>query len=356
MKRILALFLALLMALALCACGGSTSTDGDTVNSEPPTDEIPTQEQATELYLGTSAMLGDLELTITDLYFTDHYVTIGGMSYKPKEGYTNLRVEYSVENKGKSDSYVPEFSLDYNDGFIFYPEKQAQYLPEVNDYVANQDSLPILSGPKLGLFFFEVPTEVQTNTAAPLKLLATKDNAVLTLNYRPMDDGQQEAFYNIAAQRIEEGDYDTAITLLEQIPDYTGAAELLSTANEMFRIINFCGDDDGVAYFTEKLPSYQKVSGEELSNMIVGKWYGLHTTRTWEFFADGTVDDDFDYQKYGGGDFHRTWKIEGDLLTISGLSGNGKEVLYDSYEVYQITEGAYLLTLNGIPDCTMLAR
>lgn len=362
MKRTLALLLALLLALSLCACGGDTSADGDATSS-PAETEHPAGEVA--LHLNENVTLGDFEFMITYARFVRAYTTYGSpynISHTPDDGNIYLQVDYTVKNVSKEKQWTPLdcMSVNYDNGYTFEAEDTYRDLATYGSGVQNPEEMPPLSPAVDCRAYFSVPEEVYSSDK-PLSIavgLSDGDGwANASFDMRPMDETQQEAFYNAAARQMDEEAYASAEDLLDLIPDYADAAELLTRAQEMCRITDFggAGSEEDVAYYTEKLPTYQKVSDEELAGMIVGKWYGFHTGEPWEIFADGTIDDNFDYPKYGWGDFHRTWKIEGDTLTISALASNGKEV-FDTYEVYKVTEGAYLLTKDGVPYSSMLAR
>lgn len=106
--------------------------------------------------------------------------------------------------------------------------------------------------------------------------------------------------------------------------------------------------DDAKKYLTENLEKYPALSGDEIRSLLLNnQWRGFNTGRVWTFFEDGSIDDNWNYDCYDES-FQPSWRIDGDLLTYSGLTGA------NSYSVHKATEDTYLLAIDGEVRCSMV--
>ena len=323
MKKVTSLILALLMCLSLCACGS---------------------EKSNNVYLGVPVTAGDYEFVVTGVEFVSNWNPNGDHSSYCSPGNVHYVLHYTVKNIGKEElSALRNFTLNYADGFAFESANTYFYSFDTNSYVANASELPVLSKAKPCQTYFEVPEEVRDNTEQPLKVLFTVCKKEFVFNVRPLDEFQQEAYYNKAAELIENADnvkdYRNAASLLEDLGEYENAAELKETALLNYYALTY-GSVSARDFFADRLEKFPVLSGEEIKDQFVGKWDYSGITGAIVINEDGTIKD-----QWGG---NRTCKVVDNHWSFK----SGTEIR--NYEVRYVLEGTYLLVLDGVPSATMI--
>lgn len=124
MKKILSIFLTLLVLAGLVACDATdilTAVDTPTkapVETNVQTTKEPTEEPAPETGLhsiGDTVTLGDWEITFDSFDVCDEIKASYG-SFVPDEGNQYVVVTLTVKNLGTSaDSFLPQFAFDNSD-------------------------------------------------------------------------------------------------------------------------------------------------------------------------------------------------------------------------------------------------
>lgn len=321
MKKILALILAVILCLTLCACGGNNSGN--------------------IIYSDEAFTIGDYEITITDTEFVDNWDPNGDCKEACSKGNVHFVVHYTVKNIGKTKVNVPYkmLKLVYNNEYEF-KEKDGfggtyYYSFDTHSFVFNANELSTLSQAKPCQTCIEVPVEVRDNKDAPLRLEVTVDKDTYEYNLRPIDEKQKEIFYNKGISLMNEKDYKTAIRMFQNAGDFSDAKVKYDEAALTYYIeAPYFGSAPD--YFNANKDSYELLSGKDIKKFIIGEWnHSDISGRTVKFKADGTIDNNY---KKGG-----LWEISGNMIEISDYVGSQP----DSYEVYKIKEGVYLFYRDG---------
>jgi|GEM_PF-1923139 hypothetical protein len=184
MKKVITILLAAVLTLSLVACGsGNGNTDAPTPSSTPAQEAIPESENIV-LQLNETVTIGDYELTVTGINFTDSALdpskdgSIEG-SFAPQDGYTCLNIYFIVKYNGKTKIMFPYFAnwgVDYNNGFIFESEREWFYDGGVKAWLNFGEIQPLTPAFDCMYSFF-VPLEVRDNQDAPLNIFMWQSNA-----------------------------------------------------------------------------------------------------------------------------------------------------------------------------------
>lgn len=181
MKKIISIFAIFVMMISLVACG----------ESAPKTYEI-----------GEAVSSNNMELCVKSVTFNPNYPNDdsvrGSIQFKNDPGYTFLVVRYTIKNIGKTDlGFVTTpvtrtilssslISLDYNNGYEFnfgdaidatgqsFHDSCFKRIISGDDNISSEhitDLKPLGKTIEIEIGFY-VPSEVETNTSAPLNINA----------------------------------------------------------------------------------------------------------------------------------------------------------------------------------------
>ena len=351
MKRLLALILAAALALSLVACGGGGAGDTNTSNDAPSTeneettsgepqdspDTPPEETGPVKLYMNETATIGAFELTITDTTFVESYKSSTMLHYPNSAGGNSnggdifLRVDYTIKNIGKTAQYSPNstdsfMQVNYNDGFMFSYYRSYISGTEHDEGVENSREMKPLSDAQYGRIYFSLPSEVHeaTNNSLNLEISLSDESgekASAVFEFRPMDEHQQEAYYNFGTQLMENADsyqdYYYAYLRFEDLGNYKDSAEKYEDALYNYHTLRGFIPED---YFREHQDRFSVLTDAEISEAIIGSW-DVQNNPSMTFNEDGTIDE--------ANNRGWTWKVEGDKISIS----NGY-----SYEVRRVTD------------------
>lgn len=208
MRKKLIFLMGLLVCLSFSACGSNDSdnkakndadTDAHTIdaNENEATEkevsvntemqEEPTEPDADTVYnIGESAVLGDWEISITDVQFVESISADYGKFSPDSEDGRYVQVFVTVVNNGKqADNFLPTYGFGddvnakvlYGDGYEFSATNLLGYSKEMHDSVIN----PLSS--KDGEIAFEVPSSV-TDTDEELLVRFSSGNDSVAFKLR----------------------------------------------------------------------------------------------------------------------------------------------------------------------------
>ena len=366
MKRMLFLLMVLMLGLSLCACSGETpfqnpssSETSDlisTLESESESEletktetEIQEVPDETQIYLNERATIGDFEFEITNVRYVTQYSTSSTI-YRPKNGSHFIQVDYIVKNISKSTKNSPLYCLtaDYDDGYIFNIQRSYRKVSLYNGGVENPCEMPPLSKEIDCRAYIPVPQEVYESEKPLFIKIGLSDGdgvASAVFNLRPMDEIQQEAFYNKATDYINNAtyyDYYLATTVFEILGDYKDSVALNEKARLYYHALSYNGSIEADTLFLERLDTFPVINGDEISSIFVGNtWdhssYVDHLT----FNQDGSF-------SFGERKSSLRWYVEGNNLIIK--DGGNTHI----YEVRSLIDGVYLLLEDGVPEKTLM--
>ena len=226
MKKWIALLLALVMCLTLCACSG-----GDNAAQQDGGDAA-----ADGLYqIGDTAEGAQFSFTL-DAIRNLKYIEGGRLNHatesstgkeklvrhdvEPKEGYTILRLQFTVGYSGKEKQNIDLkncLTLDYDDGYTFTPAAWNEPMPTTQDafsgyYDFNDGDLELnISDPlgykaELRTVYIFVNNEVVEQVDKPLVLkvdLPGEEEIVFNARASLTEEEQQEENYQAALELME---------------------------------------------------------------------------------------------------------------------------------------------------------
>ena len=181
MRKTLARFLTVALMLSLAACGGETETSeelsiGDTITTDILEFTLNRAEFADRLKYAqfVSGQTPDQEYLLP----IDEPQTNTPYTFEADEGYKLLSYSYSLNYTGKEEIEVETamgISAVYDDGYTFEISTDA-YL--WSDYISIDGTTILypLDPPGEGRGYMKVPSEVESNTAAPLKITVSIPN------------------------------------------------------------------------------------------------------------------------------------------------------------------------------------
>lgn len=181
MKRIIALLMALLVSISLCACGGGNGV------SEPTETTVPS---VVKFAVGETASTEVIEFTLDSVEFADHLSLTPGDEYLtpiaadasggliPNDGKTFVWFSFTVKNIGKVELWSTAYdtmSLIYSDGYTFEVDTHNNFVrTDDNFYLLQRRNgilgLDVLSDAQTYRGYIQVPTEVMENAGEPLEL------------------------------------------------------------------------------------------------------------------------------------------------------------------------------------------
>ena len=324
MKKIIALFLVVIVCLTFSACGD----EGNTTKGE------------NVLHLNEKTTIGDFELTITDLRILETFKVNDTLYGSKNSDECQLLVFYTLKNVGKEEiTALPKiFTVEYSDGYTFESNRyfHTKASPDILTYGGTNEGIVDLEVLGNEVYFMEVyslPNAVRDSKDEPLKLrlnskLFGVEEYKAVYNIRPIDDTQKEALYQYAVSLQGEGKYKQAMTNLEEISGYKDSATIYEECKKNWAI-RYGVVDDAKEYFITNIDKFSEVTGDELSNIMVGKWQLSKGSNPWQFLADGTIND-------GHGN-DRWWSVSGNNLILK------TDKLTDTLCVKKVCDNGYLL-------------
>ena len=375
MKKLTALLLVALMLLPATACGGANEPGAPAASvteapqeaaeapaepTEAPTPE-PTEEPTPEevIYQIGETAKGELfNVRLDAVVFlravengraTTIYNQSGASSDKvydavPMDGYTVAAVVLTFSYNGKQRSELNLRSalvLDYDDGYTFSPIPWNESMPTTQDqysgyYRFNHDDLQVVvSDPlsfqettKIVYIFMNDVVRTETEKSLLLKLdLPTADGTeqiVFNAREDQTEEERKEELYEDAVDYLSRGKFTYAISCLEELGDYKDSAALYTEASLKYSMIRDKRDE-----VEEHISDFRKMDGSQISELFPGTWKLSQGGNSWDFFADGTIDD-----HWGNA---RKWKVDGDKLILS------TDKTTDRFTVYEVYSGWYFL-------------
>lgn len=178
MKKLIALILALVSCLSLCACGSGSSPAA----------------KATEIIPLTPVSVGDFEFTVAQYKYISKIPSDGGsvliQGFLEETG-NYVQIDFNIKYTGKTEKVVEHlgsfFSLEYGDGFVI-TDRAGLFVDSrrgsgwINVY-ANEHFQPLSEG-KSCRYYFAIPAEVKANTEEPLLFVIDIDGERATLDLR----------------------------------------------------------------------------------------------------------------------------------------------------------------------------
>lgn len=353
MKRTLSIILALVMCLTLAACGKENNLSESTEASQSITEknEVPVETEENEeieLYMNESTVIGDFEIMITYVRFVSSYSL--NKAYNQSNGtlYRGnfLQIDYSIKNVSKTTKNLPMkcMTVDYDNGYIFEIYKSYKGVSRYTTGTENSEELAPLSNAVNCRAYFELPTEVNDSPkslCARIKVSDGDGTAEAVFNMRPLNETQQEAYYQTAINLVDSAtdyyNYYLATYLFEALGDYKDSETLEEKAYLYAYTYSGSCDKD---FFAEHMAKFPVVGGDKLVTLFIGNWYYSGISSDYiTLYENGKIDD-------GWGN-NRTWRVVGDTWIMN----NGK--VDTVYEVRHIMDDAYLLVENGQPSSIM---
>lgn len=184
MKKMIALLMALLVCLSLCACGGGNSVSETTEPTEA------TEPSIVKFAVGETASTEVIEFTLNSVEFADHLSLTPGDEYLtpisadasggliPNDGKIFVCFSFTVKNIGKvklGTTAYNTLSLVYSDGYTFEVDPYNTFVRTDDNFYLLQRmngllSLDVLSDAQTYRGYIQVPTEVMEHTEEPLEL------------------------------------------------------------------------------------------------------------------------------------------------------------------------------------------
>jgi hypothetical protein len=242
----------------------------------------------------------------------------------------------------------------YGDGYSFEAD-MTTFKDASNDedsYAVNGNVLKPMCEPKNCKARFTLPRKVLDEQGAMYVLVNTAElgdteEKQVAFNIYPNIEEEKAALYEKTVSSFasyDEYSIYTPLTFFKVLGDYKDSADWLKKAEYTQRLYKFSYNTE---YFNEHLSEYQLLTGEEITEIIVGQRYGFGTGRVWSIQEDGTIDDGFNYGSVLPG-FQRNWSVEGDTLYITAVLGG--QVVKNAYTVAKVQDNAYLLVRDGVID------
>jgi len=218
MKKLIALLLALVLCLSLCACGGDSAKAPDateTQNSPAATEEVkesqpvgteekteeqeqeePVEEGPLTLRFNEVVRGENLEFSVVYAEFLNHnyrdYPHLNTAPLEDDETHVFFRLALVVKNIGKKAYTVPASlfgTLDYNDGYVFESVGKGALSTIWGELLlfplAEQEPL---SSPSVVGALYKVPKEVMDNKNAPISIALKIDDKEYIYHVRPEED------------------------------------------------------------------------------------------------------------------------------------------------------------------------
>ena len=315
MKNVIALFLAFVLCLSLCACGGNSSAKENAAQ-----DPVATTEAAEA---GEAATATDPSLAIADVLETA--MVIDAFDFFNEVNGNIVRAELEYDGK----------AVLFQDKII---EIQKEYIvvgqgnTRIKVYLPTEDIIAVTNGQ------YVLVAGVVSNIVLGQEF---------SLPYVSMDMRQgylvqgQEAnnvpLYENAKRLIADSNYSDAIFILKQIEDYSDSGDLL-----METVCNaaFSGGESQDAWkkIAEELNPVA-LTGDEIAQIIVGDW------RTRDGNNYSVYTENGEYHFYQGGteanpDIPNTWYVEGNRLYVENQY-TGSE-----YSIYPFYKNAYVFCFH----------
>ena len=192
MKRFLAIFSAVVMLLALSACGNtanspaassSTGTSSAASSQSASLSASSAETKPQDIYkIGDTAALGDWSITVTACDFKDKIPDSSGYGeFTPDDGNKFIVISASVTNNGKqSGTFLPSFAtnddvsaiINYNDGY----EYQLTNLIGLDTTLIDATMNPLTS--KEGIIALEAPDTVVAGTESLVLIFSSGEQNV----------------------------------------------------------------------------------------------------------------------------------------------------------------------------------
>lgn len=277
MKRLTALFLALMMCLSLCACGGEkevTLSVGDTFNKD-----------------GISFTLHDFCLAEKTNGSTYDPNLIDGAAWAPNDGYIFGYLNYTIENGGKekfSHFMDIDITLEYGDGYT-YGSEMTDYKVSCTDFDSyNLDVDPLMS---------KTYHHIISNCPASIVPPTSDITIVVTIDHTT-------ARFVIPAADITVNEGQTAQEDEEEEIEFTEADE---QTEQLIRTAL-----DGAKYGWQDGNIQCTLAFDKTTATLTQKLAGVNFTSSGAY----TVGTELLKVNYGGGDVYYAWSVKGDSIEL----------------------------------------
>lgn len=203
MKKFVALFLALLMVMALTACGGGADSSSETAldenensaafeqneeSSEEAEETTRPAEKSQEVSIGDTVSTDWIEFTLNEITYTSYWGPNGEKNKAVSSENVCANAFYTVKNIGKKafNSVTAAWVvLDYDNGYTYNQQETChKSLKGGAYYVGTWDDIPPLTDAVDQVCYFEIPQQIQEDSEHSLHIN-------VTLKY---EDGTEETF------------------------------------------------------------------------------------------------------------------------------------------------------------------
>lgn len=291
MKKIVALFLALVLSVSVCACGNS---GGGTIYNLGDTIE-------TELFKITPSFTGyarELANWPDENYMTPEGKFSGESPYSADTGKTSMYGEIKIEYIGneKNDVHLDlGISVNYDDGFVFEGDDvHTGYCVSLGDeweYDKEMVFEPLTNATtRILRYCVEVPEQVENNMEKPLKVTFSVNDKKYAFDFRSKDVLGSD--YDPRAEFYQSLDSETERKVIEYLKE--NGLEEVGWYGETIGTYTFTFDDTRV---TAILP--------------INSDYGYEFIGTYEVLS-GTILISWDY----GEQMHLDYMFNGNKVTV----------------------------------------
>ncbi len=352
-KKLTTLFLIVVLCFSFVSCS-SKKTNNNNNDTQPVENENVVEEETPQLYkLGDTVSTDIFEFTLNAAEFTialnnvndDDYYT--PKEYNPEEdadnpyvaaiGHTYAAFSYTVTNLNRASC---EFH-NGSSGFV-----SVQY--DGNSYSSFDEG---------AYFIYTDKTYIDTNGSMQTKKPGEWRSSPSS-NLR-LGVGEKETRRAYVDLNVDIKDLDADVQITFSIPNSDGTkTEFIYLVTETDRNENKIPEiemslelalctfikQESRDYFTSHIDEYAVVSGDQIANIVSGKWNvvyiaeGGYWSGTFWFEADGRIKDTYGYVN------ERTWSLSGDTLIIDGEK---------NCEMRKVTDEIYLLLSDGKPYLLM---
>ena len=345
MRKYIALFLALVMCLSLCACGGNDTATTNKSTATPSNDgaEQPTEiEEPVNLWSAQQSVdeFGDITSDSTTVIQTP----ISGDFSNTATSSSELSGYIFMGTKAVYPIFVIRL-LEYGDTqATFTNYDNLIFKVKINDTIYEYEDV-IGSPPNSDLVITDTEEILYTalykgtDVRCIVEIGSSKYNfTICSGNFADLckDVGyitksiyfietDNETLYNDAKRFIEEENFSEAIEILEYLNDYSDSKDMLL---EVACRAYFSGVDRNTWKQFFSVNGAAPLTGEEIKHVIVGDWYGSPKQIS-TYTKDGkyyyTVGDETS-------DFNAEWYVEGDRLLRKSDYTSSEMTVYPFYK------------------------